>query len=152
MDPRREATILLVEDNPDHAELTLRALEDGGTPQKVVWVKDGEEALDYLHRRQRYANAAAAPRPDLILLDLKLTKIGGTEVLRRIKAEEDLRTIPVVMLTTSEREREVTESYRTGVNSFVTKPVPYKDFVEQVRTIAVYWFGTNRTPAESGGR
>ena len=152
MEPRREATILLVEDNPDHAELTLRALEDGGTSRKVFWVKDGEEALDFLHHRRRYAEAASAPRPDLILLDLKLTKIGGTEVLGRIKAEEDLRTIPVVMLTTSEREREVRESYRAGVNSFVTKPVPYKDFVEQVQTIAAYWFGTNRTPAESRGR
>ena len=152
MDPRREATVLLIEDNPDHAELTLRALEDGGVPKKVFWVKDGEEALDFLHRRRQYAGAAAAPRPDLILLDLKLTKIGGTEVLGRIKAEEDLCTIPVVMLTTSEREREVTESYRAGVNSFVIKPVPYKEFVEQVRTIASYWFGTNRTPAEARGR
>ena len=152
MDPRREATVLLVEDNPDHAELTLRALEDGGGPRKVFWVKDGEEALDFLHRRRQYADAAAAPRPDLILLDLKLTKIGGTEVLRRIKAEEDLQTIPVVMLTTSEREHEVTDSYRTGVNSFVIKPVQYKEFVEQVRTIAHYWFGTNRTPADARGR
>src|SRR5262245_61048273 len=104
MDPRRELTVLLVEDNPDHAELTLRAL-DTGSPMRLVWVKDGEEALDYLHQRRRYADAEAAPRPDLILLDLKLTKIGGTEVLGRIKAEEHLRMIPVVMLTTSERER-----------------------------------------------
>ena len=152
MDSRREATVLLVEDNPDHAELTLRALEDGGFPKKVFCVKDGEEALDFLHRRRDYTDAAAAPRPDLILLDLKLTKIGGTEVLRRIKAEEDLQTIPVVMLTTSEREHEVTDSYRTGVNSFVVKPVQYKEFVEQVRTIAHYWFGTNRTPADVRGR
>jgi two-component system, response regulator len=152
MDPRREATVLLVEDNPDHAELTLRALADGGIPKKVVWVKDGEEALDYLHRRRAYADPTAAPRPDLILLDLKLTKIGGTEVLGRIKAEEDLCSIPVVMLTTSEREREVTQSYQAGVNSFVTKPVPYKEFIEQVRTIANYWFGTNKRPAAARAR
>jgi CheY-like chemotaxis protein len=146
MDPRREATILLVEDNPDHAELTLRALEDDSAPKRVFWVKDGQEALEFLQRRQRYADAATSPRPDLILLDLKLTKIGGTEVLNRIKAEEGLKTIPVVMLTTSEREREVNESYRAGVNSFVTKPARFNEFVAQVRTIAAYWFGTNRAP------
>jgi two-component system, response regulator len=152
MDPRHEVTILLVEDNPDHAELTLRALEDAGTRRRVIWVKDGEEALDYLHRRRGYADPAAAPRPDLILLDLKLTKVGGTEVLSRIKAEEELQTIPVVMLTTSEREHEVTDSYRAGVNSFVTKPVRFNEFVEQVRTIATYWFSTNRTPQEQRAR
>ena len=148
MDPRREVTILLVEDNPDHAEMTLRALKDDGIPKRVFWVSDGEDALDFLHRRRRYAEAASSPRPDLILLDLKLTKIGGTEVLGRIKAEESLRMIPVVMLTTSEREHEVSESYRAGVNSFVTKPVRFTDFVEQVRGIAAYWFGTNRPPDE----
>jgi CheY-like chemotaxis protein len=146
MDPRREVTILLVEDNPDHAEMTLRALRDDGIPKRVFWVRDGEAALDFLHRRRRYVEAASSPRPDLILLDLKLTKIGGTEVLGRIKAEESLRMIPVVMLTTSEREQEVSESYRAGVNSFVTKPVRFNDFVEQVRGIAAYWFGTNRSP------
>jgi CheY-like chemotaxis protein len=152
MNAQHAISILLVEDNPDHAELTLRALEESGGARRVFWVKDGEEALDFLHHRRAYADPASAPRPDLILLDLKLTKIGGTEVLRRIKAEEALQTIPVVMLTTSEREREVNESYRAGVNSFVTKPAPFGEFVERVQAIASYWLVTNRVPARQGAR
>jgi len=152
MDVRRDVTILLIEDNSDHAELTLRALAEEASSQQVFWVKDGEEALDFLHRRRRYADAAAAPRPDLIILDLKLTKIGGTEVLRRIKAEETLQTIPVVMLTTSERDREVTESYRAGVNSFVTKPTRFGEFIDRVRTIVRYWVNTNRMPERRPAR
>jgi len=145
MEPRRDFNILIVEDNPDHAEMTLRALEevDG---KCVFWVKDGEEGLEFLHRRGRYADPATAPRPDLILLDLKLTKVGGSEVLSRIKGDEALQSIPVVMLTTSEREREVIESYRAGVNSFVTKPGNFGEFMGSVRTIALYWLATNRRP------
>ena len=146
MDRNQEMNILLVEDNPDHAELTMRALESGNLLNQVAWVKDGEEAVDFLFRRGRYADPAASPRPGLILLDMKLPKLDGHEVLRRIKADESLRSIPVVMLTTSDRQDEIAESYRAGANSFVTKPVRFSDFVERVRTVKLYWVLTNRLP------
>lgn len=139
-----DLTILLVEDNPDHAELTLRALQDSKRVKRVFWVKDGEQALDFLHRRGSYADPAAAARPSLILLDLKVPKVNGHEVLRQIKADEELQPIPVVMLTTSARDEEVAESYAAGANSFITKPAAFADFVEWVRRIEAYWVLTNR--------
>jgi CheY-like chemotaxis protein len=145
-DASRGASILLVEDNQDHAELTLKALENGDRTNRVFWVKDGEDALDFLERRGRWNDASAAPRPGLILLDINLPKVGGHEVLRRIKADERLRAIPVVMLTTSDRDDEVAATYRAGVNSFVTKPVKFSDFVERIKTLKLYWFLTNRLP------
>ena len=141
-----EMNILLVEDNPDHAELTLKALKDGNVINEIAWVKDGEEALDFLYHRGRYADATKAPRPGLILLDLRLPKVDGHEVLRRIKGDEDLRSIPVVMLTTSEREDEICQSYNAGANSFVSKPVRFADFVERVRSLKLYWVLTNLLP------
>lgn len=146
MGQRREAKILLVEDNPDHAELTLKALKDGNLLNAMFWVKDGEEALDFLHRRGRYADPTRAPRPELILLDIQLPKIDGHEVLRRIKADEELRTIPIVMLTTSEREDEVCQSYKAGANSFVSKPVRFADFVARVKDVKLYWVLTSHLP------
>lgn len=148
MDRYRAANILLVEDNADHAELTLRALKNGNMLNEVFWVKDGEEALDFLYRRGRYADPARALRPDLILLDIKLPKVDGHEVLRTIKNDEKLRTIPVVMLTTSGETNDVNESYRAGVNSFVTKPVSFREFVETVKSVKLYWVLTN-IPAEA---
>jgi CheY-like chemotaxis protein len=139
-------SILLVEDNQDHAELTLKALKNGSAAHEVYWVKDGEEALDFLQRRGRWADASTAPRPALVLLDVNLPKVGGHEVLRRIKADDGLRAIPVVMLTTSDREEEVAASYRMGVNSFVTKPVKFTDFVERIKSVKGYWVTTNRLP------
>ena len=141
--------VLLVEDNPDHAELTLKALRDGNVLNEIIWVKDGEEALDFLYHRGRYADATKAPRPGLILLDLRLPKVDGHEVLRRIKADEDLRSIPVVMLTTSEREDEICRSYKAGANSFVSKPVRFADFVERVKSLKLYWVLTNLLPDSS---
>ena len=138
-----DVSILLVEDNQDHAELTLKALQNGN---QIFWVKDGEEALDFLHRKNRWAGTNAAPRPGLILLDINLPKVGGHEVLKRIKADETLRSIPVVMLTTSDRDEEVVASYRAGVNSFVTKPVRFSDFVERIKNVKGYWLLTNRLP------
>ena len=138
--------VLLVEDNPDHAELTLKALRDGNVLNEIAWVKDGEEALDFLYHRGRYADAIKAPRPGLILLDLRLPKVDGHEVLRQIKGDEDLRSIPVVMLTPSEREDEICQSYRAGANSFVSKPVRFADFVERVRSLKLYWVLTNILP------
>ena len=141
-----DLNVLLVEDNPDHAELTLKALKDGDVLNEIAWVKDGEEALDFLFHRGRYADATKAPRPGLILLDLRLPKVDGHEVLRRIKGDEDLRSIPVVMLTTSEREDEICQSYKAGANSFVSKPVRFADFVERVRSLKLYWVLTNLLP------
>lgn len=142
----RGVTILLVEDNPDHAELTLRALREGNLLNELFWVKSGEEALDFLQRRGPYGNGASAPRPGLVLLDIKLPKVDGLEVLRRIKGDAELRSIPVVMLTTSEEDHEVTESYKTGANSFVSKPVRFADFVEKIKALKLYWVVTNRLP------
>ena len=144
-----ELNVLLVEDNADHAELTLKALKDGNLLNEVVWVKDGEEALDFLYHRGRYADATKAPRPGLILLDLRLPKVDGHEVLRQIKGDEDLRSIPVVMLTTSEREDEISQSYKAGANSFVSKPVRFADFMERVRSLKLYWVLTNILPGSS---
>lgn len=138
-----DVSILLVEDNQDHAELTLKALQNGN---QVFWVKDGEEALDFLQRKNRWGGANVAPRPGLILLDINLPKVGGHEVLKRIKADESLRSIPVVMLTTSDRDEEVAASYRAGVNSFVTKPVRFSEFVERIKNVKGYWVLTNRLP------
>ena len=108
MESGRAIDILLVEDNADHATLTTRALKDGNMLNEIFWVKDGEEALDFLYHRGRYANGARAPRPGLILLDIRLPKLDGHEVLRHIKSDPALRIIPVVMLTTSDRDDEIT--------------------------------------------
>jgi CheY-like chemotaxis protein len=135
----KAVTILLVEDNPDHAELTLRALKDGNMLNEVFWVKDGAEALDFLEHRGPYTDSATAPRPGLILLDINLPKVDGHEVLRRIKADDTLRTIPVVMLTTSARDDEVCKCYTDGANSYMCKPVRFTEFMERVRTIKLYW-------------
>jgi CheY-like chemotaxis protein len=142
----RGVNILLVEDNPDHAELTLRALENGNLMNHVCWVKDGAEAMDYLQHRGRWSDPSGAPRPGLILLDIKLPKIDGHEVLRRIKGDDELRSIPVVMLTTSDRNEEVEASYRAGANSFVSKPVKFAEFVERIKAVKLYWVLTNRLP------
>lgn len=147
MEQPRGVPILLVEDNVDHAELTMRALRDGNVLNEVFWVKDGEEALEFLYRRGRWSNGARAPKPGLVLLDIKLPKLDGHGVLRHIKSDPELRTIPVVMLTTTTREEEIAESYQAGANSFVSKPVQFVEFVEKVRTVKLYWVLTN-IPAE----
>jgi CheY-like chemotaxis protein len=133
--------ILLVEDNVDHAELTQRALEDQRMANRVHWAKDGQEALDYLFRKG--AHASASP-PGLILLDINLPKVSGLEVLKSIKSDERLRLIPVIMLTTSDRDEEVVKSYNDGANSFITKPVKFSDFTEKVKALKFYWLLTNR--------
>jgi two-component system response regulator len=143
---RREVNVLLVEDNPDHAELSMKALKDGNLLNKIFWVKDGAEALDFVYHRGRYAEASASPRPELILLDIRLPKVDGHEVLRTIKSDAALKSIPVVMMTTSEREDEIRQSYQAGANSFVSKPIRFADFVERVKTVKLYWVLTNLLP------
>jgi len=141
-----DAEILLVEDNPNDAELTLRALHKQNLDGKVHVVRDGAEALDYIFATGNYASRKIEAPPRVILLDLKLPKVDGMEVLRRVKADERTRFIPIVMLTSSQEERDVTESYRLGVNSYIVKPVDFSSFARAVGDVAVYWNRLNRIP------
>jgi two-component system response regulator len=138
--------ILLAEDNPADAEMTLRALRRYNLANKVHWVKDGEEALDYMFRSGAYAGRDPALVPKLVMLDIKMPKVDGIEVLRRLKTSEETRTIPVVVMTSSNEERDVVESYRLGVNSYIVKPVQFEHFLETVAKIGLYWVITNRVP------
>lgn len=131
--------ILLVEDNPDHAMLTRRVLEDYKVANEVHLVENGADALDYVYRRGQYSNGKNAPRPGLILLDVKLPKVDGFEVLRQLKTDPEYSSIPVVMLTTSSHDEEVARGYADGANSYVTKPVRFDEFAETVKNIGLYW-------------
>ncbi len=138
--------ILLVEDNPNDVELTLHALKKNKITNYVHIARDGAEALDYLFAAGAYAGRNANQRPKVILLDLKLPKVDGLEVLRRIKADERTRTIPVVVLTSSREERDIVDSYTLGVNSYITKPVDFEQFTEAVRQLGLYWLLLNEPP------
>jgi len=131
--------ILLVEDNPDHVILTRKVLEDNKVANKVYVATDGEDAINFLYHRGKYSDGDSFPRPGLILLDVKLPGIDGFGVLKRIKTDPDLRTIPIVMLTTSARDEELSKGYSEGANSYVTKPVKFNEFAEKVRSIGLYW-------------
>lgn len=139
--------ILLVEDSPTDAELTLRALQRFNLANRVHWVKDGVEALDFVFCRGKYADRSPGQKPKLVLLDLKLPKVSGLEVLKAVKADERTRTIPVVILTSSAEERDIGESYRNYVNSYIVKPVDFAQFMEVVAKANYYWLATNKTPA-----
>jgi two-component system response regulator len=134
-----ERTILLVEDNPDDEALTLRAFKKSDIGNEVVVLRDGAEALAYLFP----GNGDAAPRPALILLDLNLPKVGGLEVLRRMRADKRTQLIPVVVLTSSKLDEDILDSYRNGANAYVRKPVNFSDFAEAVRTLGVFWLLLN---------
>ena len=139
----RQIDILLVEDNPDHVELILKALRDNNVLNEGYVVTNGEKALDFLYQRGEYADA---PRPGLILLDIKLPRMEGIEVLRRIKADPKLKSIPVVMLTTSASEAEMMDSYSCGANSYVVKPVDFEQFVKVIKELKLYWMVINSLP------
>jgi CheY-like chemotaxis protein len=139
-------TILLVEDNPDHAELITRSFLEHRVANQLYRVPDGAEALDYLFRRGDYADPENSPRPHLILLDLRLPKVDGLEVLRKIKSDDDLCFIPVVVLTTSEAERDVARAYEHRANSYLLKPVDFEKFTELMDELGFYWLGWNRRP------
>ena len=138
--------ILLVEDNPDHAELVMRNMEDFQVANSIFHVDDGEAALDYLHGRGTYADRKQFPLPHLMLLDLRLPKVDGLEVLKDIKSDEVLRPLPVVILTTSEAERDVAMAYEYHANSYVTKPVNFGEFSRLLKDLGFYWLAWNKRP------
>jgi two-component system, response regulator len=139
----RSRIILLVEDNDDDIELTLRAFENEKVVKELVVVRDGQEALEYLFATGRYAGRSTLTVPEVVLLDLKLPKIGGLEVLRAMRADELTRRIPVVVMTSSNEEQDVLASYDLGANSFVRKPVEFEAFAMAARQLGVYWLGLN---------
>jgi two-component system response regulator len=142
----RGKTILLVEDNPDDVELTLRAFDKSKIANEIVVARDGEEALDYLFGTGAHAGRAVAPLPEVVLLDLKLPKVEGLDVLRRLRAHERTRRLPVVVLTSSSEQQDVLSSYDLGANSFVRKPVDFAEFMEAARHLGLYWLVVNQAP------
>jgi len=140
------SNILLVEDESAHAELIKRAIRKAGNANRIDIVVDGEEALDYLYNRNKFKDKEKYPAPGLILLDIKLPGIDGIEVLTKIKKDPALKRIPVIMLTTSEREEDIVRSYEQYANSYLTKPVGFKDFEEKIRQIDLYWMIINEPP------
>ena len=141
--------ILLVEDNPGDVELTLHAFKRANLVNLIHVVRDGAEALDFLWHSGPYSDRHADDNPKVILLDLKLPKVDGLEVLKRIKADPGKAPIPVVVLTSSAEERDIVESYRLGVNSYIVKPVDFEQFTESVRTLGMYWLLINHPPAQA---
>lgn len=142
--------ILLVEDNPDDQALTLRAFRKNNLSNEVVIASDGAEALDYLFGTGAYAGRDVSDLPQLVLLDLKLPKVDGLEVLRRIRADDNTRLLPVVILTSSKEERDLIEGYRLGANSYVRKPVNFDEFVDAARQLGLYWLLLNEMPPRAG--
>ncbi len=138
--------ILLVEDNPDDEELTLRALKKSKIANQVVVARDGEEALDYLFGSGTYAGRSIKDTPTIVLLDLKLPKIDGLEVLRRIRANEHTRFTPVIILTSSQEEKDRLQGYKVGVNSYVVKPVDFSQFSDAINYLGLYWLVLNEPP------
>ena len=138
--------ILLVEDNRHDAEMTLRALDKCHYPEKGFWVKDGVEALDFIHCTGTYGERDAREVPKLILLDLKMPRLDGLDVLRDLKSDERTRSIPVVAMTSSSQERDIDDCYRLGVNAFVTKPLDAAQFAKTIAGIGVFWLTINRGP------
>jgi CheY-like chemotaxis protein len=145
-DTVKEVEILLVEDNPTDAELCIRALKKSNLANKLVWVKDGAEALDFIFAKGEFSHREVVNGPKVILLDLRLPKVDGMEVLKRVKEDERTRTIPVVVLTSSKEDRDIAESYKLGVNSYISKPVVFDDFAKTVSDLGLYWLLVNRPP------
>lgn len=139
----KKVKILLVEDNPNDIKITKRALKESQVNSDLYVVRDGQEALDFLYQREEFADS---PRPDLIFLDLRLPKISGHEVLEEIKNEENLRRIPVIVLTVSESERDKVKAYNSGASSYITKPVGAKEFMKVIATVRDYWEITELPP------
>lgn len=141
-----EIEILLVEDNPTDAELCIRALKKHSLANKLVWVKDGAEALELIFGTGAHEGRPPSAKPKVVLLDLRLPKVDGVEVLRRIKSDERTKMIPVVVVTSSKEDRDVTESYKLGVNSYISKPVVFEEFSETMSRLGRYWLLINHPP------
>ncbi|MBI2487468.1 MAG: response regulator [Deltaproteobacteria bacterium] len=141
-----EVEILLVEDNPNDEELTLRALRKHNLANRVHVVRDGAEALEFVFATGAYTDRKVENRPEVILLDLKLPKVDGLEVLRRIKSDERTKMTPVVVLTSSKEDRDIVESYKLGVNSYIVKPVDFDKFLQAVSQLGLYWLLLNQPP------
>lgn len=141
--------ILIVEDNPNDAELTMRTLEKNNLSNQILWLKGGEEALDFLRGEGAYEGRNVKQRPKVIFLDLKLPKMKGTEVVRRIRQEENLREVPVVMMTSSQEEKDRMKSYENGVNSYVVKPLDFEEFSKAINDVGYYWLVLNQPPVDS---
>jgi CheY-like chemotaxis protein len=139
-------TILLVEDDPAHAEIVRRNFEDFRIVNRLMHVADGQDALDYLYRRAEFSDPARAPRPGLILLDLRLPRVDGLEVLKIIKTDNDLCRIPAVILTTSAAESDMLKAYDSNVNSYLVKPVDLPQFVDMMKSFGYYWLAWNEYP------
>jgi two-component system response regulator len=142
----QQVEILLVEDNPDDVELTLHALRKENLANSILVARDGEEALEFLFCNGNHADRSLERPPKLILLDLKLPKVDGMEVLKRLKADDRTKTIPVVVLTSSKEERDLASSYNLGANSYIQKPVDFDRFREIVKTVGLYWLLINQAP------
>ncbi|HTP43975.1 MAG TPA: response regulator [Candidatus Acidoferrum sp.] len=147
--PEADVDILLVEDSAEDAELTLHSLRKNNVASRIQWARDGEEGLDFLFCRGAFSWRSVQHPPKVVLLDLKLPKVDGLEVLRRIKEDARTKPIPVVVLTSSREEADVVRGYRNGANSYVQKPVEFEQFREAVRQLGLYWLVTNKPPEES---
>ena len=141
-----EQIILLVEDSPDDVDLTLRALEKNNISNRIVVCPDGVAALEYLHGKNADGNKYLNPLPQIVLLDLKLPKLDGLDVLKAVRGHKRTTLLPVVVLTSSKEERDMVESYSLGANSYVRKPVSFEEFLEAVRQLGMYWLLLNQTP------
>lgn len=146
MNPENRVEILLVEDNENDAELTLRALKKRNLANRIRWVKDGAAALDYFFGPDPAAALTVLQQPKLVLLDLKLPKVDGLEVLRRLKADERTKAIPVVVMTSSNQEPDIAQCYQLGANSYIVKPVEFDGFSETVAQLGMYWLLLNQPP------
>ena len=146
METRKAVEVLIVEDNPYDVELTLKALERNNLSNKVFVVRDGAEALDFLFSSGRYSDRGVCENPKVVFLDLKLPKVDGLEVLRALRSDDRTKYLPIVVLTSSKQERDIVESYRLGVNSYIVKPVDFEKFVNAVSEVGMYWLILNEAP------
>lgn len=138
--------ILLVEDNEDDIELTLVALRKNNLANNVIVLRDGQEAIDFVFAQGAYSQRKNSSMPSLILLDLNLPKIGGLDVLKKLKSDDKTKMIPVVVMTSSQQERDIVESYKLGVNSYIAKPIAFENFINMISSLGYYWLVLNRKP------
>lgn len=148
MSEPEDAAIVIVDDSPSDARLTVRALKKSGIDGPLLWLHDGVEILDYLYCKGTFADRPRGALPRLILLDLKLPRVDGIKVVETVKADRELRSVPIVMMSSSGEERDLEAAYRFGVNSYVVKPLDFAEFSWQVAQVAMYWMSVNRTPRD----